>query len=329
LVKENDKQKQYYVKVDDKGEVLWEKTFGDKVVGLPSLAVQGDSFLLLGSTETANKGQDMLLISINGTGSTNWSKTYGSKKDETASQIGILSKNSYLLAGLVKENDKQKQYYVKVDDKGDVELENTYYTAGIGELKTQLLPVLEGTGFIGVSNFKNEENFQQPLIMRINDKAEVLWSIASLTPNTNADIIVKDIELGVNKNGYVVTGYNTTRPYGWIATFDYTGVHCASLGCDSINVVTAIKDINKKATIEVNPNPIHSNINISYDFPETVEVNPSFQLYSLKGEEVVNVQLDVSKKSTQVDTSELPSGIYFYKATYRGINLGIGKLAIK
>lgn len=325
----NNGVKYIVLRVNEKGEVLWKKTFGDNVVGLPSLALQSDNFLLLGSTKTANKGQDMLLISIDGTGSTNWSKTYGSKKDETASQIGILSENSYLLAGLIEEKGEQKQYYVKVDNKGSVELENTYYTSGIGQLKTQLLPVLQGEGFIGVSNFENDEGFQQPLIMRINDKAEVLWTIASLTSNTNDDLIVKDVELGVNKNGYVVTGYNPTRPYGWVASFDYTGVHCASLGCDSTDVVTGIKNINKKSTIEVSPNSVHSNINIAYNFPTTVEVNPNFQLYSMEGEEVINVQLDSSKKSTQVDTSELPSGIYFYKATYRGINLGIGKLAIK
>jgi len=330
---ESDSDLKYIVlRANERGEVLWKRTFGDNVVGLPSLAVQGDNILLLGSTQTANKGRDMLLISIDGTEAiVNWSKTYGSDKDETASQIGVFSENSFLLAGLVEEDNGQKQYYIKVDDKGVVELENTYYTAGIGELKTQLLPVLEGEGFIGVSNFKNDEDFQQPLIMRIDDKAEVLWTISSLTPNANADVIVKDIELEANQNGYVVTGYNTDAalPYGWIASFDYTGVHCASLGCDSTDVVTSIKDINKKPTIEIYPNPVHSGINISYNFPEVVEVNPTFQLYSLKGEEVVNVQLDASKKSMRIDTSELPSGIYFYKTTYRGINVGIGKLAIK
>ncbi len=173
--------------------------------------------------------------------------------------------------------------------------------------------------------------YQQPLIMRINDEAEILWTVSSLTPQAKANITVRDIEVGQNQNGYVVTGYDSdsTEPYGWVASFDYTGVHCSSFGCDSTDVVTGIKDINRKATINIYPNPVKTNYTISYDFPQISEINPTFQVYNLRGELVKSFELDSSKKSMNIDTSELESGMYLYSATYRGINLATGKLILK
>ncbi len=98
----------------------------------------------------------MLLVSIKENGSANWTKTYGRESDESASQIGMFPNKNYLLAGTVKENETIKQYYVKIDESGNVIKDNTYYTSGIGSLETQLLPSLEGEGFIGVAHQIND-----------------------------------------------------------------------------------------------------------------------------------------------------------------------------
>lgn len=322
--------KYYLVKVDEKGEVLWENTFGTNVTGEPSLVFDNGDYLLFGSVNTAKNGQDMFLTSINAEGKANWTKNYGKKTNEIGQQVGLLPEKGYLLAGMIEDGENQKHLYIVVDKKGSVLTEKNYSVSGIGNLQTQLLPVLEGKGFVGIANYTNEEDFIQPLILRIDDNAEVLWSISSLTPTTKANVIAKDIEIGQNEKGYVLTGYSEgKKPYGWVASFDFTGVHCSSFPCDSTDVVTKIKNINTKTTIEVHPNPSKKSYKIQYSFPEISDKNPNFILYNLKGEQVKNFALDVEKEAMTMETSDLPSGMYFYTSLYRGIKVASGKLIVK
>ncbi|MEZ4887723.1 MAG: T9SS type A sorting domain-containing protein [Chitinophagales bacterium] len=323
--------KYYVVKIDAKGEIIWEKTYGTNVVGNASMVVRDETYFLFGTTETRKNGRDMLLTSISSIGITNWTKTYGEKTDDTGLKIGLLPKTGYMIAGRIEEKGEQKQYYAIVDEKGEVVAKNTYFVEGIGNLETQLLPVLDGKGFIGVSSFTNKDGYKQPLIMRIDDEAKVLWSISSLTPTAKADVYVKDIEVGKNKKGYVLTGYNPDAklPYGWVASFDYTGVHCSTFACDSTNVVTEIKDINVKPTVEVVTNPVNAVYHINYNFPKLEKIAPSFYLYNLAGEQVVSTNLDVTKQTMSMSTSDLPSGMYIYITTYRGIKVASGKLIVK
>lgn len=320
----------YVVKVDKKGEMIWEKTYGTNVTEEPSLIFDKNNYLLFGSVNTPQNGKDLFLASINNGGQVNWSKEYGKKTDEVGQQIGLLQEKGYMLVGTIEENGNRKHQYIVVDNKGNVVTEKSYSTSGLGDFQTQLLPALEGKGFVGIANYTNENNFTQPLIMRINDEADVLWTISALTPTSEADVIAKDIEVGQNENGYVLTGYNDSKvPYGWVASFDVTGVHCSAFLCDSIAKITRVKNINIKPTIEISPNPTRTSFNINYQFPKEGKSEPIFKLYNLKGEIVKSISLDIDKESYLFDTTDLSSGMYFYTVTYRDIKVASDKLVVK
>jgi hypothetical protein len=63
--------------------------------------------------------------------------------------------------------------------------------------------------------------------------------------------------------------------------------------------------------VKVYPNPASSYLHIEHSLTEQ---NPSFVLYNMIGQVVLQKQLSGASELTLIDVSMLPSGSYFYRA---------------
>src|SRR5690606_33753182 len=90
-------------------------------------------------------------------------------------------------------------------------------------------------------------------------------------------------------------------------------------------LVTGINPIagkNSDDLVEVYPNPFSSNFTIELN--EQLTSNYHFKMYNALGKEVMNSML--SGNTTTLETSELPSGIYFYQVSEGNRIIQTGKL---
>ena len=128
------------VKVDQKFNLLWSKTFGgsNDDFGMEIIKGHGDDILILGETSSYGQGgKDIWLIKIDSFGNKIWDKTYGGSKMEFASSIHRSSSKSYQIVGSTLSYTKglKDGLIIKVNPNGEVLWMNTYGVKNLDELQ--------------------------------------------------------------------------------------------------------------------------------------------------------------------------------------------------
>jgi hypothetical protein len=89
------------LEIDDKGETVWKKSFGEKSSEQGhSLAKTEDGYLIAGHVEGEMMTKwDMLLIHVDKEGNRKWEKTYGGGDNEMANVVKVMPSGNILIAG--------------------------------------------------------------------------------------------------------------------------------------------------------------------------------------------------------------------------------------
>ncbi|SNY95126.1 hypothetical protein [Flagellimonas pacifica] len=138
----------WVIKVSDKGELLWEKSFGgsgiDKAYDI--VKSKDDGYLITGNTFSTdvdiskNNGEsDVWLIKIDDNGNLIWEKTYGGTAFDAARGIGLTADGGFVIAGNSKSSDgdatenqgENDLWVIKTDDQGNVEYQKTFGGSGL------------------------------------------------------------------------------------------------------------------------------------------------------------------------------------------------------
>ena len=198
-------------KMDEKGNLDWQKSFGGNQVDLlQSIAITSDGGFILGGTSSSNKGidkredckgqEDFWVIKLNAKGQELWQKTIGGSGMEKLLSIAPTKDGGYILGGTSSsdrndtkgiddpygkwENSKGNLDYwvVKLDSEGTVEWQKTLGGKYHDELKS-IHQTLDG-GFIlgGYSNSPVSGNKTAPnfglgdyWVVKLNEDGNVQW----------------------------------------------------------------------------------------------------------------------------------------------------------
>jgi len=132
------------VKYDDKGEVLWEKTYGGANYDIPHALIPtiDGNYLLAGTTFSTdghiklNKGEgDVWVIKINPNGGIIWERTYGGSGDEGANGIAAIPyDNAFLITATSRSSDGDlvshrglyDAWVFKIDNNGNIIWQKSY-----------------------------------------------------------------------------------------------------------------------------------------------------------------------------------------------------------
>jgi hypothetical protein len=125
------------------------------------------------------------------------------------------------------------------------------------------------------------------------------------------------LNTGVTLNGRALTtsGALTTAAISAIAT-------TLPLDCASVGIESAGSDVAEEA-VSIYPNPFSSSTSIMLNDASLINA-AALKIYNGVGAEVLSIPL--SKQITTLETSDLPSGIYFYIVTGDNRNIQSGKL---
>ncbi|HAA89563.1 MAG TPA: hypothetical protein DCE07_03145 [Peptococcaceae bacterium] len=121
----------YVVKTDDRGKVIWERTFGgDRCDYAWSICQTRDGgYIVAGGTESFGAGiYDVYLIKLNQEGEKEWERTYGGKGSDCGYAVLQLPDGGYLIAGTTESfgNGSNDVYLIRANENGDRLWEKTY-----------------------------------------------------------------------------------------------------------------------------------------------------------------------------------------------------------
>jgi len=138
----------WVVKVDAKGELVWERSFGGTGIevsydiaqtGDDAYVVTGHSFSNDGDISESHGESDVWLIKINDNGELLWERSYGGSGFDTAQSVSLTDDGGFLISGNSKSTDlvisknagENDMWVLKTDKNGDLEWQANFGGSGI------------------------------------------------------------------------------------------------------------------------------------------------------------------------------------------------------
>lgn len=313
----------FVVKLDSKGEIEWQKSYGGQYADeLRSIVQTRDGGFLLGgssnSPDSGNKNEksygesDYWILKLDRKGELEWQKTYGGAGDDQLQSVLQSKDGNYLLAGSSSSgtggnknasNGKGSDFWlIKIDPIGEILWQETY-DIGKADLLTTIQENADGSLLLGGhaqtevsdSKKKDREGINDYVLIKTNGKGEEQWT--QTVGSGGEDILRKAIE--TRDGGYLLAGTSTGT-----ASRDRN----SGQGRNDFWVVK-LKDKKKKEEkknpIEAYPNPTlhYSNVIVGYEFDKGTAT-----VYDLMGRQLQ--QFEITDRTIPVDLGGLPEGIY-------------------
>lgn len=300
----------WIVKLDEKGKILWQKSYGGTFNDELKCAIQTfDGGFLLGGysnspfsgtkTKDLNGGNDFWIVKIDKDGNEEWQNVYGSKHDDQLSSILQDKDHNYILAGSTNEKDEGKDkdmMVLKINDKGET-IWKEKYNFSKQDVLTTIIPSIDDSYVIGGFVENNSKTIQKKtnyMLFKINNEGEKLWD-NKLNGQAN-DILRKVIE--TRDGGYLLSGTRKNK-----GTSDFL----------VIKIGDEKKPKKERESIEAFPNPTeqYTNIIVGYEFEKGTAT-----VVDLAGR--VLQTFEVNSRTIPVDLGNYPAGIYI-------VNIKTGK----
>jgi hypothetical protein len=316
----------WIVKLDKKGTVEWQKTYGGQYADmLKSISQTKDSGYIVGgysnSPMSGDKSDDYIgtgdywILKLDDKGGIEWQKTYGGDKDDQLATISQTLDGGYIVGGnsnsgstngKKKSNEKGTDFWVlKLDENGDSKWQETYNFGEI-DILTTLSEKQDGTYLIGGfarselsakevrKNKSDKKEINDYIAMKINANGEEIWKKS--VGSSGEDILRKLLE--TRDGGYLLAGTSNSK-----SSRDKN----TNIGRNDFWVVK-LKDekkLDNPQVIEAIPNPAgdFTNVIVGYEYTKGQAI-----VYDLAGHELR--RFPVSGRTIPVNLSGFPEGIY-------------------
>ncbi|MGK6343839.1 T9SS type A sorting domain-containing protein [Chryseobacterium sp. DT-3] len=229
--KQNNGYDFHLVKLNQQGEVVWEKYFsGEKHDFLTSaVATQEGGFLLAGTSFSGNSldkkvdskgGSDLWLIKINEFGEEQWQKSLGAGSDEEARTVIQTTDLGYFVASNIQNSAKgygsKDAWIIRLDKTGNVISELVLGGKGLDEVE-KMIPTKDGGVLVGIysrsdaGGSKNTHNYGEGdyWIIKLTKDAKVQWE---KNFGGKADDHIRT--LASTSNGYILGGESRSEQSG-------------------------------------------------------------------------------------------------------------------
>lgn len=203
----------YLVKVNESGEIVWERTFGGSSwdFGYSVIECADGGFLIVGSTESFGAGnRDVYIIKTNANGDTVWTRTYGGIKGEEAKSVVHSNDGCYIITGYTSSVGLgcDDVYLLKVNANGD-----TLWTKTYGWTEQDVGCSVQQTsdgGYIiaGYTNSFGGGYYFDACLFKTDADGNLLWHKIYEGTGDNFTVSVQE----TSDNGYIMAGY--TAPFG-------------------------------------------------------------------------------------------------------------------
>jgi hypothetical protein len=167
----------YFVKVNSKGELVWEKTYGTSNtekgndIAYSLIQTNDGGFLITGSLDgEINCCGHACIMKLSSTGDSLWTKTYNG---ENGYSIAKTADNGFIVGGTSQSTDTRKLCLLRIDASGNMIWEKTYGENSF-EYGTAVVSCSDGgfalTGLIG-----NDVNNHEICLLRTTGSGDQTW----------------------------------------------------------------------------------------------------------------------------------------------------------
>lgn len=315
----------WVVKLDNKGEIKWQKTLGGLYADeLKSIEQTKDKGYILGgysnSPISADKTQDNFglndywIVKLDEDGNQLWQSTLGGDKDDNLFALSQTKDGGFILGGnsnsgvtnsKTQTNKNGTDFWVlKLDETGSIEWQETY-NYGKKDILSSIVENPDGTFLIGgyaqsevksKSSKSDKEGVNDYIALKIKADGDEIWT---QTVGSKGDEVLRKL-FETRDGGYILAGTSN----GQISR----DKNSFKGGSDFWIVKLRDKDKKQKGkeNIEAIPNPTNTFTNaiVGYDYQKGTAT-----LYDLSGRIISTVKL-TGEKTIPIDLSGLPQGIY-------------------
>jgi hypothetical protein len=283
----------WLIKFNQTGNIIWEKTYGEGLMGSCVREVSDGGYIICGRNSGA------VLLRVDDSGNLTWGKNLGGSNAQTVFEI---PDKKYIILG----NKNSDFWLMETDSLGNIIWEKTY--GGSGTEDAYAMDLVNDGGYILTGRTYSYGAGESDIwLVRTDSKGDTLWT---KTLGGTYSEWGKAVEQTMD-NGYMVFGYTELGGSGsddaWLIKFE------SDIGLDEISDGAEQKD----SFLQNYPNPFHFGTQIRYHLPRDGFVNIS--IYNIVGEKVstiVNKHKKADKYSvnwTPLDSQgkKLPYGVYF------------------
>jgi len=205
----------YILKLNSKGQLEWQKTFGGKYDDVAESIQQtkDGGYIIAGRTESSGSGGvDVYILKLNSKGQLEWQKTFGGKYDDVAKSIQQTKDGGYIIAGRTESfgSGGVDVYILKLNSKGEIEWQKTF--GGEGNDEANSIQEIADGGYV-VAGWTDSFSVggYDVYILKLNSKGETEWQRRfGGEGNDRANSIQKTID-----DGYIVAGWTESFGTGW------------------------------------------------------------------------------------------------------------------
>jgi len=215
----------WVLKLNEKGEIIWEKTYGgegnDKAYSIQQTRDGG--YIVAGSTRSKGAGgYDFWVLKLNEKGEIIWEKTYGGSGNDEANSIQQTRDGGYIVAGYTRSKGKGGEadfWILKLDEKGKIIWEKTY--GGIDyDIANSIQQTRDGGYIVAGSTRSKGGDFW---ILKLDEKGKIIWEKTYGGPGDDEAYSIQQTRDG----GYIVAGYTYSKGAGgkdfWVLKLDEYG----------------------------------------------------------------------------------------------------------
>ncbi|HYF31749.1 MAG TPA: hypothetical protein VD993_11580 [Chitinophagaceae bacterium] len=206
----------YVVKLDSRGSVQWEKTFGGgrTDVGWAATELKEGGYLLMGGVGIDSTNDDIYLARLDAHGNKLWEKTYGNNLYERATQLLPTSDGYYVLIGQrnIIPGKNIDSYILKIDKEGNVLWEKTFGSAVV-ERTFYAVETPGGELLVSGLILPYQHAKADIYMLKLSSQGEMIWS--KTYGEENVHDIAHSFCMNDDKKTYTLTGYIESSKEGF------------------------------------------------------------------------------------------------------------------
>ncbi len=308
----------FIIKIDTNGSVEWEQTIGGALQdnAMSAVEITNNEYVVLGSSSSfsAQGNSNFFAVRLNTSGDTVWTKTYKSDSENFGISNCLFqyySESLIALAGYATAATADTQKFYIIDYAGNLkrtEFENVERMSFI-VIKTQ--PDLNGYYF--VSQRKGiQEPHTVPYLTTYN--YDFYYSLLTAYQTTHSSFVFNESRLF--DGGYAIVGEtescglsSSTAIFLYKVNQSLVGsVNFGNICNNIVNLALNVDEQIDKKTASIFPNPV--DFNQSFTVQTEGQTIKNIEMYDIHGRKVKS-QLNINDSEGQINTSGLPSGMFF------------------
>lgn len=196
----------YALKIDEAGNILWEKSFGeeDYEYGEAIVKTLDENFVIVGNTYYGEENpiEDVYVIKIDTSGNLLWKRMFGGKGCEQVSSVQQTSDGGYIICGGTTSFSEDFNIYVlRLDKDGEVIWEKSLGSED-EEIGNSVLSLADDS-FI-ILAYRGQEENRDIYLLKLDRDGNIIWEKI-------IDVDTSIYPLSIDKTsdgGYVISGYN-------------------------------------------------------------------------------------------------------------------------